>query len=61
MLVAPQPYNPALAESFDFRADMDLSGNGPSLLWYARPQLFFRCTLCLIVSLQTPSEHKEVA
>ena len=59
MLVAPQPYNPSPAESFDFRADMDLSGNG--LLWYARPQPFFRCTVCPTGSLQTPSKHKELA
>ena len=43
VLVAPQPNNPALAESFDFRTDMDLSGGG--LQWYAIPQLFFRCTM----------------
>ena len=59
VLVAPQPYNPAPAESFDFRADIDLSGNG--LLWYARPQLFFRCTVCPTGSLQTSSKHKELA
>ena len=40
--MAPQPYNPAQAESIDFRTDIDLSGNG--LLWYSRPQLFFQCT-----------------
>ena len=63
MLVAQQPYNPAPAESFDFRADMDLSCNG--FLWYAgyyaRPQLFFRCTVCPTGSLQTLSKHKELA
>ena len=62
MLVAPQPYryNPAPAESFDFRTDMDLSGNGPNgLLWYTLPQLFFQCTVCPTGSLQTPSKHKE--
>ena len=59
MLVAPQPYNPSSAESFDFRADMDLSGNG--LLWYSLPQLFFQCTVCPTGSLQTPSKHKELA
>ena len=31
--MAPQPYNSAPAESFDFKTDMDLSGSG--LLWYA--------------------------
>ena len=59
MLVAPQPYNPSPAESFDFRADIDLSCN--CLLWYARPQLFFQSTVCPTGSLQTPSKHKELA
>ena len=59
MLVAPQPCNLSPAESFDFRADIDLSCN--CLLWYARPQLFFRCTVCPTGSLQTPSKHKELA
>ena len=27
---------------------------------YARPQLFFRCTVCPTGSLQTPSKHKEL-
>ena len=36
-----------------------ISCNG--LLWYARPQLFFRCTVCPTGSLQTPSKHKELA
>ena len=58
-LCCQQPYNPAPAGSFDFRTDMDLTGNG--LLWYARPQLFFRCTVCPTGSLQTPSKHKELA
>ena len=39
------------------RLHMDLSGNG--LLWYARPELFFRCTVCPTGSLQTPSKHKD--
>ena len=42
-----------------FRTDMDLSCN--DLLWYARPQLIFRCTVCPTGSLQTPSKHRELA
>ena len=57
--MAQQPYNPSPTAFFDFRTDMDLSGNG--LLWYARPQLFFRCTVCPTGSLQTPGKHKELA
>ena len=59
MLVASQPYSPALAESFDFRTDIYLSCS--NLLWYCRPQLFFRCTVCPTGSLQTPSKHKKLA
>ena len=31
-------------ELFNIKTDFDLSGAG--LVWYARPQLFFNCTLC---------------
>ena len=57
--MALQPYNPAQAESFDFRTDMDLSGNG--LLWYSLPQLFCWCSVCPTGSLPTPRKHKELA
>jgi len=30
-------------------------------MWYARPQLFFRCTVCPTGSLQRQSQHKELA
>ena len=30
-------------ENFDFNTDMDLTGGD---WWYARPQLFFYCTVC---------------
>ena len=56
--MAQKQYNPALAESFDFRTDMDLPSNG--LLWYARPQLFFRCLMCPTGSIRHPRQHKEL-
>ena len=56
--MAPQPNNLAPAKSFIFLTDMDLSCS--CLLWYARPQLIFRCTVCPTCSLQTPSKHKEL-
>ena len=55
VLVAPQQYNPAPAESFNFRTEMNLSGNG--LLWYARP----RSTVCPTGSLRLPRQYKELA
>ena len=42
-LIAPYPNNPKPADQFDFATDMDLSGKG--LLWCARPQLFFHCSV----------------
>jgi hypothetical protein len=42
VLIAPYPNNPNLVESFNLKTD--LTGDG--LVWYARPQLFFNCTLC---------------
>ena len=59
VLVAPQPYNPAPADSFQFRTQMDFSGGGH--LWYARSQLFFRYTACPTGSLHHPRQHKELA
>ena len=58
VLVAPQPYNPAQADSFDFRTEMDWSSGG--LLSYAQPQLFFQCTVCPTGSLRLPRQHKEL-
>jgi hypothetical protein len=41
--------------------DFDLTGNG--LVWYARPQLFFNCTLCTrgCQSPEYSANHKEVS
>jgi hypothetical protein len=39
------PNNPNPIESFNIKTDFDIQGNG--LVWYASPQLFFNCTLCL--------------
>jgi hypothetical protein len=41
VVLAPYPNNP---ESFNIKTDFDIQGNG--MVWYARPQLFFNCTLC---------------
>ena len=61
VVLAPYPNNPNPVESFNVKADFDLTGDG--LVWYARPQLFFNCTLCptgLKASMHSRS-HKEVS
>ena len=44
VVLAPYPNNPHPVESFNIKTDFALQGDG--LVWYARPQLFFNCTLC---------------
>ena len=44
VVLAPFPNNPNPVAEFDVVRDFDLNGDG--LVWYARPQLFFNCTLC---------------
>jgi hypothetical protein len=39
--------------------DMDLSGEG--LLWHARPQLFFHCTVAPTGSLRDTGRHRQLA
>ena len=58
-LIAPYPNNPKTADQFDFQTDMDLSGTG--LLWYARPQLFFNCTVARTGHLRDTASHKQLA
>ena len=50
-----------ILQSFNMKTDFDLTGDG--LVWYARSQLFFYCTLCpkgLKASVHSGS-HKEVS
>ena len=58
-MVAPRPYNPNGPETFDLSSDFDMSG--ANLLWYARLQLLFRCTLCPTGALQDRKAYKEVS
>ena len=44
VVLAPFPNNPNPVQSFNVKTDFDLQGDG--LVWYARPQLSFNCTLC---------------
>ncbi len=46
MLLAPYPNSPNPVDSFNVTIDFYLKGDG--LVWYARPQLFFNCTLCTL-------------
>jgi hypothetical protein len=46
VLLAPYPNNPNPVELFDIKTEFDLTGDGLVTVWYARPQLFFNCTLC---------------
>ena len=61
VLLAPYPNNPNPVESFNVKTDLDLQGD--SLVWYARPQLFFNCTLCPTGARDVvfSSSHKEVS
>ena len=56
-LVAPYPYRLQPLEDFDPIGDLDISGGGD--LWYARPLLFFRCTLCPTGKMGDARTHKE--
>ena len=61
VLLAPYPNNLNQVESFNVKTDFDLQGD--SLVWYARPQLFFNCTLCPTGAKAEgfSSIHKEVS
>ena len=58
-MIAPFPNNPNLPEDFDPKYDMDISGNG--LMWYARPQLFFNCTVCPTAMRGKKHSHLELS
>ena len=57
--MAPYPYNLNRVEDFDISSDFDASG--ANLVWYARPQLFFRCTLCPTGQTAVVRSHREVS
>ena len=61
VILAPFPNNHNPVAEFDVVRDFDLNGDG--LVWYARPQLLFNCTLCSR-GCQGPeysADHKEVS
>ena len=59
VVLAPYPNNPHPVESFNVKAYFGLQGDG--LVWYARPQLFFNCTLCPAGAKGDRRMHKEVS
>ena len=59
VVLAPYPNNQNPVESFNIKTDFDLTGDG--LVWYARPQLFFNCTLCPAGAKGDRRMHKEVS
>ena len=61
VLLAPYPNNPNPVESFNMKTNFDLKGDG--LVWYARQQLFFNCTLCRTGAMDSSysASHKEVS
>ena len=59
VVLAPFPNNPNPVESFNVKTDFDLQGDG--LVWYARPQLFFNCTLCPTGFKGFSDSYKEVS
>jgi hypothetical protein len=59
LLLAGLRGNSCTLESFNIKTDFDIQGNG--LVWYARPQLFFNCTLCPTGAEERSNSHKEVS
>ena len=56
-LVAPYPFRSVPFDEFNVTRDFDITGAGD--VWYARPQLFFKCTLCPTGAKDDPSQYKE--
>ncbi len=62
-LVAPYPFRNEPLDEFNVTRDFDVTGAGE--VWYARQQLFFKCTLCRTVcptvtgAIEHTQRHKE--
>ena len=55
-LVAPYPFRDEPLDEFNVTRDFDITGAGE--VWYARPQLFFKCTLCPTGAMENTQRHK---
>jgi hypothetical protein len=58
-VVAPYPFRIEPLEDFDPIGDLDVTGGGD--LWYARPLLFFTCTVCPTGHMGDGPSHKDVS
>ncbi len=56
-LVAPHPFRNEPLDEFNVTRDFDITGAGD--VWYARPQLFVKCTLCSTGEMGNTQRHKE--
>ena len=61
VVLAPFPNNPNPVQSFNVKTDFVLQGDGLVCQWYARPQLFFNCTLCPTGAKGCSASQKEVS
>ena len=55
--MAPYPFRMEPLAEFNVMRDFDITGGGD--VWYARPQLFFKCTLCPTGEMEFPCQHKQ--
>ncbi len=58
-LVAPYPFRVEPWDASNTTRDFDVTGTGAGDVWFARPQLFFRCTLCPTVAMGQTRKYKE--
>ena len=58
-LVAPYPFRLESLDEFNPLTDFDMTGGDD--VWYARPQLFFSCTLCPTGQMGDKGSHREVS
>ena len=56
-LVAPYPFRDEPLDEFNVTRDFHITGAGE--VWYARPQLFSKCTLCPTGAMDNTRRHKE--
>ena len=58
-VVAPYPFRIEPLEDFDPMGDLDVTGRGD--LWYARPLLFFTCSVCPTGHMGDGTSHKDLS
>ena len=58
-LVAPYPFHLEPLEDFDPLTDFEMTGGDD--VWFARPQLFFSCSLCPTGQMEDKASHMDVS